>query len=165
MLLDGGLEFTNSMTNMLTATRETLLKYLPLISSIDFNGAPMYNEFTPIGGTAVYMPDFSNMPELVTLDISGTRFNRDIDLSVCNKLTTVDSTSTTSLNIMLPTNSIIQTISYGQPSKIIIENPTRLNMNNVSIEGAAGVEEFVVKNMPNNDGYKLFYKLMQSKML
>ena len=165
MLLDGGLEFTNSMTNMLTATRETLLKYLPLISSIDFNGAPMYNEFTPIGGTAVYMPDFSSMPELVTLDMSGTGFNGDIDLSVCNKLTTVDSTSTTSLNIMLPTNPIIQTISYGQPSKIIIENPTRLNMNNVSIEAAHGVEEFVVKNMPNNDGYKLFYKLMQSKML
>ena len=165
MLLDGGLEFTNSMTNMLTATRETLLKYLPLISSIDFNGAPMYNQFTPIGGTAVYMPDFSNMPELVTLDMSGTGFNGNIDLSACNKLTTVDSTSTTALNITLPTNPIIQTISYGQPSKIIIENPTRLNMNNVSIEAATQVEEFVVKNMPNNDGYKLFYKLMQSKTL
>ena len=101
------------------------------------------------------------MPNLQVLDITDcTGLTEDIDLSTNTEILQVDASGTT-VNVILPANSKATKYELGIPTEIVIDSPTVLQPNGVTVDSTASLDSLEIKNIPNNKTFAMFDKIME----
>lgn len=136
--LTGSLSFENytSIESLRTLTNESILRYVPNITSLSFSGCSSLTStnqnISSNGGVQLV---FNNMPNLESLNIYGcsTLDDRyDIDLSSCANIHSVDTRGTT-VNVIFPQNATITSYKLGTPKSIVIEDPTSIGIYSATV--------------------------------
>lgn len=165
--LHGELDFSvqiNEQTlgsNIATNNRRTLLKYIPNVTSLIFDGC---NALT---FTSQYVDEnngkqimFDYMPNLQKLSIQNcTRLDQDIDLTMCPNIQEIDASGTT-INVILPNNPKITKYELGTPTSINISNPTVLQPSGVNVDVSTSINSLDIVNIPDNKSFTMFAKII-----
>ena len=113
-------------------------------------------------GITINQMDFSNMPRLQILSIQNcTGLVNDIDLTDNEDIRKVN-TAGTSLNVILPSTPKVTNLTLGAPSEIVIDSPTVLSPDNLTVKSYEYLDSLELVNIPNNKGFRMFGKIMKS---
>ena len=132
------------------------------ISSITITNSPnLPSTDSNVEGTNKSLFRFEYMPNLQVLDITDcTGLTEDIDLSTNTEILQVDASGTT-VNVILPANSKATKYELGIPTEIVIDSPTVLQPNGVTVDSTASLDSLEIKNIPNNKTFAMFDKIME----
>ena len=153
MALTGTLDFTTdpvtntaksdwlAITSIKANSGSTILKYLPNITGLVFDNC------TALTSTNSSITDddknqfvFTYMPNLVSISMQNCiGLTNDIDVSSLTKLTTLNLGGTT-INAILPTNSVISTLHLGSPTQISINTPTALLPAGITVDSSTNID-------------------------
>lgn len=164
--LHGELEFVesngNTLDNLVTQQNTTLLKYIPNVTSLIFDGCTNLTFSNPnITENSGAQFIFTNMPHLQTLSIQNcTSLTGTIDLSGC-PITTVNAAGTT-VNVTLPTGTTITSLALGAPTSVVIDSPTVLEYDDISVTDPSNITnvELTDVNSTTLQGFKMFGQIM-----
>ena len=166
--LTGSLDFSSNSAGVGTVSTdggESLLKYLPNITSLDFHGCSSLVGST-LGTVSNGVLMFEAMPYLTTLNLSSTSVNYIINFTNCAELTTINLQNTTA-GITLTENNKVTYIQLGSPTQVNINSPISLDPDNVTIQSSSNLTSVSLGNIrmvDNNNntylkGYTLFNKI------
>ena len=175
MALIGTLDFTTdpvtntaksdwlAITSIKANSGSTILKYLPNITGLVFDNC------TALTSTNSSITDddknqfvFTYMPNLVSISMQNCiGLTNDIDVSSLTKLTTLNLGGTT-INAILPTNSVISTLHLGSPTQISINTPTALLPAGITIDSSTNIDSVNLTqiNTTENKTFNTFAKLI-----
>lgn len=156
MTLTGTVNFSSAgsnLVNLTTYNNDRLLKYLPNVTGLVFDGCTNLPSQEMI---------FTNTPNLQTLSVYNcTSLDQDIDLSDCPDITSVDARGT-SVNIILPTGTAISELKLGSPTSIVIDNPTVMEYDDITVTDPSDLTEVELTNVNSTtvQGFKTFGQIM-----
>lgn len=161
--LEGTLDFSpvsQNLQNFVTYNQDVLFKYIPNITAINLSGCTNITSTANIDSQVLNQMDFSNMPMLTSINISGcTGLTEDIDLTGCTGITTVDA-SNTSVNVLIPENSIITTYKLGTPTKVSIVNPTSLTASGITVQDGSNINNITLTKNNGTGMFNIFNKII-----
>lgn len=149
-----------NLSNLPENSVNSVFLYLPNITGFDFTGC------SNLAGNANQFV-FTNCPNLTTLSVKDcTSLIGTMDLTNAPQLTSLDMRGTT-LNINIPAdsnplnNSRLTTLKLGTPTSVVINSPTVLNADGVTIDSSANLATITLLgvNQSGPCGYTLFNKL------
>lgn len=148
--------YANSTTSLETNRGDSILLYLPNVTELNFEGCR-------ITGNASTLFNFTNCTKLTTLsvkDCSQSDFVGTINLTGALQLNSLDMRGTT-LNVNIPENSRIVTLKLGTPTSVIINSPTVLIPDNVTIQSSSNLATITLTgvNQAGPCGYSMFNKI------
>ena len=155
MALVGTLDFSSagsSLANLTTYNSDRLLKYLPNITGLVFDGC------TNLPSSEMV---FTNMPHLQTLSIQNcSSLTGTIDLSGC-PITSVNAAGTT-VNVTLPTGTTITSLALGAPTSVVIDSPTVLEYDDISVTDSSNITNVKLTDVNSTtlQGFKMFGQIM-----
>lgn len=156
--LTGTLDFSTNASAIGTVNAEggeSLLKYLPNITQLDFNGCSSL-----VAGTLGILNNgvliFEAMPYLTTINLSNTSVNYIINFTNCVELTTINLQNTTA-GIILAENNKVTYIQLGSPTQVNINSPISLNPDNVTIQSSSNLTSISLGNIRMVDNYNNTY--------
>lgn len=147
-------DFKTRTTTIQTNREDSVLLYLPNITSFDLTGCSNLT-----GNASLFV--FTNCQNLTTLSVKDcTSLTGTLSLVNGPQITSLDMRGTT-LNINVPANSRITTLKLGTPTSIIIDSPTVLNADGVTIDSSTNLATITLLgvNQSGPCGYTLFSKL------
>lgn len=164
--MTGTIDFSSAGANLqsiVTANGSYLLKYLPNLTGLNFDGCTaLTSTNNSITGVDKGQMKFDSMSSLQNLSIQNcTGLTGNIDLTMCQNIIQVYAKGTT-VNVLIPENSIITNYEVGKPYSISIINPTVLNIDNIKVSGYDNLEILELKNIPNISTFKTFAKVLKS---
>lgn len=162
LTLTGELDFSQytSISNLITANRSYLFKYIPNITSIILDGCSSISMTSDdIVDTDKTQVAFDKMTNLRKLSIKNCTGFGNLNLSNNTELRELY-TNGTSIDVTLPNNPKLTTLSLGTPSSISLNNPTQLIDSGVSVENSSSITSIDVQNVPSTRTYNVFAKLM-----
>ena len=122
--LDFSPQSTNTISSIMTAKGDTVLKYIPNVNSLVFDGCSQLYKIDPQTNQDSF--DFSNLPKLTSISLNGcSGAIGTLDFSNNMLLESIDLRNT-SLGIILPQGSKVTTLQLGAPTVINIQNPKYL---------------------------------------
>ena len=101
-----------------------------------------------------FLPYIQNLDFSDCANLTGT-----LDLSNCIHLQSLN-TSGTTLSVNFGTGSPAETIHLGTPSSVVIDSPTSLAPNGVTVDHSANISSLEIINIPNNKSFTIFDKIM-----
>jgi len=127
------------------------LKYLPNINKIVITNSPnLPSTDSNIEDTNKSLLRFEYTPHLQELVLSGcTSLTEDIDLSTNTEVTKVNVQNTT-LNVILPENSIVTNLNYGTPTNVTLIKPTVLTSNGVTVQNSGSIDSVHIEDMTSS---------------
>ena len=153
--LVSGQTFNNLIVNN---GRHSLLEYIPNVTGLILDGcANLTTSYLPLQGSEIPNVVFDNMPHLQTLSIQNcSSLTGTIDLSNC-PITSVNATGT-SVNITLPTGTAITNLALGTPTSIVIDNPTVMEYDDISVADSSSLTNVELTNVNSTavQGYRMF---------
>lgn len=174
MALTGTLDFTTdpvtntaksdwlAITSIKTNSGSIILKYLPNITELVFDNC------TALTSTNSSITDddknqfvFTYMLNLISISMQNCiGLTNDIDVSSLTKLTTLNLGGTT-INALLPTNSVISTLHLGSPTSVSINTPTALLPAGITIDSSTNIDSVNLTqiNTTENKTFNTFAKL------
>ena len=166
MSLYGTLDFSQQSTigSVMTSKGDTVLKYIPNITSLIFDGCANLYKQDPQTNSDSF--DFSSLLELTSISMNGCVGAVGVlDFSNNGKLQSVDIRNTT-LGIKL-VNSIVTTVKLGSPTKVEIRSPKYLTNGGISIQSKSNLQDITLINVNVGDvstpaqvnGFKVFDNL------
>lgn len=125
MSLTGTLDFSTAganLSNLITANGSYLFKYLTNLTGLNLDGC---TNITNVHSSITQI-DFTYMTKLINLSIQNcTGLTGNIDLTMCPNIAQVDASGTT-VNVLVPSASVLTKYEVGSPTSINITNPTVL---------------------------------------
>lgn len=164
--MTGTIDFSSAGSNLqsiVTANGSYLLKYLPNITGLNFDGCTaLTSTNNSIVGSNKGQMIFSSTTALQNLSIQNcTGLTGNIDLTPCTDIRQVDA-SGTSVSIIMPIEPKVTKYEVGAPTSINLENPTVLTPAGVVVDSYGNLDSLVIKNIPSTKSYTLFDKIMQT---
>ena len=158
MGIEGAVSFTSytsSTISIETARGNSLLLYLPNVTSLNFEGCRLGNEILRFVFT-----NCTNLTSLSVKDCNVSEFTGTMNLTGAPQLTTLDMRGTI-LSINVPQNSRLTTLKLGTPTTITIDSPTVLNADGVTIDSNSSLTtiSIVGVNQTGPCGFTLFNKI------
>ena len=167
--LHGELNFSGEINNVVmgsslaTLNNKTLLKYVPNITSLIFDGC------TQLTITSQYVSEdngnqliFDYILGLQKLSIKNcSALDGTIDLSNNTSIKQIYATGTT-VSFTLPANTQLTNYELGTPTSIILDNPTVLIPDNISVNTSTNINtvELISVNKTSVCGFNTFAKIM-----
>ena len=157
MALTGTIDFSSagsSLNNLTTYNGEYLLKYLPNVTGLIFDGCSSLPSTNFV---------FDDMPKLKKLYIQNcTTLDEDVDLTMCDDLEEVDASGTT-INILIPEDSKITKYEVGSPSEISIIRPTQLTASGILVDSISNFDaiEIIKSNSQTCNAFTIFNKVFK----
>ena len=147
--------YTSTTTTIETNRGDSLLLYLPNITSLDFTGCRIGNDIQKFVFT-----NCTKLTELIVKDCDVQEFTGVMNLTGAPQLTTLDMRGTT-LSINVPENSRLATLKLGTPTSIVINSPTVLNADRVTIQDDSNLTTISIigVNQTGPCGFTLFNKI------
>ena len=136
------------------------MKYIPNVTSINFSGCTGLALNEPVSGELNL--DFSLGSNITLLNFTGCTAlnNSTIDLSGCTGITTLNTTGTTA-GVILPTDTVITSLTLGSPVKLVINSPQTLTDAGVTVTSASNLTDLQLINVNDNsvNGFNMFGKI------
>lgn len=167
MGLTGTLDFSPypNLAILSVSTNKSIFYYLTGITGVILDECSLLTSTFNNAGITINQTAFDNMPNLQTLSIQGcTGLTEDIDLSMCENITSVDA-SGTNINVLIPENSGITTYELGMPTQVSIINPTDLTASGILVDGYKNITdlEIIKSNSQRCNAYSMFAKVMNRR--
>lgn len=152
-----------NLNNFVTYNNSYLFKYLPNCQGIIADGCTSIESTSEsISDTDKRQMVFSYMTSLQKLYIQNcTGLTQSIDLTNCTDIREVDA-SGIDINILVPENAKLTKYEVGKPTEIHLINPTVLQPSGVLVEGCKNIDSLDIVNIPNNNSFSMFEKIMQN---
>lgn len=161
--LSGTLSFTDNsvtgITSLMTRNSDTVFNYLKYITEIDMTGCNQIELIDHVTGDNQFI--FTGMPDLTSVILNGcTQLSGNLNTSTSLNITTLDLRGT-ELNVNIPENSRLTTLKLGTPTSVIINSPTVLNADGVTIENKTNLTTITLIGVSQSElcGFTLFNKL------
>lgn len=164
MALTGTLDLSPypNIGRVAVSTNKTIFYYLSNLTGLIMDGCTQLTDTFTNGGITIDQMDFSTMPKLQILSIQNcTGLVNDIDLTDNEDIRQVDARGT-SLNVILPITPKVTNLTLGAPSEIVIDSPTVLSPDNLTVKSYEYLDSLELVNIPNNKGFRMFGKIMKS---
>ena len=147
--LDFSSQSTNTISSIMTTKGDTVLKYIPNVTQLIFDGCSSLYKVDPQTNQDSF--DFSNLSKLTSISMNGcTQVVGTLDFSNNTELESIDVRNTT-LGITLPTSSKLTTLQLGSPTSVDIRSPKYLNTNGVSIQSKVNLDTINLVHVNTGD--------------
>lgn len=141
-------------------SNQSVLRYLINVKNVIFDGLNLTNNFEAITGTNKNQMYFNNMTNLESVSlVNCSSLEYDLDFSDNLKLKSLDMRGTT-INAILPENTIIENLKLGTPTSITLHGATHLAPNNIIISNSNNIDYIDIVNCGNNESFNIFGKVM-----
>lgn len=164
--LYGTLDFSGvtSISSIMTTKRDTILNYIPYVTSLVFDGCSEL--LMQDANTMTTSFDFSNMPNLTSVSMNGcNKVIGILDFTSNPQLEYLDTRNTT-LGVIFPSQSRISTLYLGSPTSVVISNPLFLGSSGTtySVQSKTNLENVQIntENSISPKGFTIFNSLYPS---
>lgn len=141
-------------------SNQSVLRYLINVKHLILDGLALTNNFEGISGTDKNQMYFHNMTNLESVSlVNCSSLEYDLDFSDNFKLKSIDMRGTT-VNAILPENTIIETLKLGTPTNVTLHGATHLSPNNVLVQDSTHIDYIDIVDCGNNESFNIFGKVM-----
>ena len=140
-------------------SQKPLLTYLVNVKTLILDNLSITNTYE-VNGNTIQQLYFNNMTNLETLSLNGcSLLDEDIDLSNNLKLKSLDMRGT-SINPILPENTIIEMLKLGTPTNVTLHGASRLHPSGVTVANSSNIDYIDIVNCGDNESFNIFGKVM-----
>ena len=152
---------TVHISNLKTSySNQSVLRYLINVKNVIFDNLTLTNNWDAISGTDKNQMYFNNMTNLESVSlVNCSSLEYDLDFSNNLKLKSLDMRGTT-INAILPENTIIENLKLGTPTNVTLHGATNLTPSNILVQNSNSIDYIDIVNSGNNESFNIFGKVM-----